>query len=92
MTHTRTHVYVTFANPYLRCDLCHAWVTRWHNNDKCGCNQECWLEPCNHSAGSTSACPSWDPIDGCQCQEVLGRVEHGQPSITGAQQAELSAR
>lgn len=84
-THTRTHVYVTFANPYLICDLCRAWVTRWHNNDKCVCPEECWLEPCSHNAEAVSACPSWSPVDGCQCQQHLGRVDHGEPPADGGE-------
>lgn len=75
-THTRTHVYVTFANPFLVCDLCRQPVPRWHNNDKCGCGEEFWNEPCGDTAGVTSVCPSWSPVDGCQCREHLGRVDH----------------
>lgn len=75
-THTRTHVYVSFANPYLVCELCHQPVPRWHDPDKCGCGGHDWNEPCGHPAGISDTCPSWSPVDGCQCQEVLGRVEH----------------
>lgn len=79
MTHTRTHVYVTFANPFLVCNLCRKPVQRWHTNDKCGCEQECWIEPCSHNAEAVSVCPSWSPVDGCLCQEVLGKVDHTFP-------------
>lgn len=82
-THTRTHVYVTLANPYLVCDLCRWSVPRWHNNTKCGCDETFWNDPCGHTAGITSVCPSWDPVDGCQCKEVLGSVEHPPaPAVT----------
>lgn len=77
MTYTRTHVYVTFANPYLVCGSCRQSVARWHNNDKCGCDGKCWNAPCGKSgADVTSLCPSWSPVDGCQCQQQLGHVDH----------------
>jgi hypothetical protein len=82
MTHTftRTHVFVEFADPYLTCDTCKKWVTAWHNNDQCGCDETWWNEPCGCiRAGTTSVCPSWSPVDGCTCLEVLGRVDHGSP-------------
>ncbi len=66
-THTRTHVYITFANPHLVCDLCRQPAPRWHNNDKCGCAQPCWLDTCRHNAEAVSVCPSWGPVDGCTC-------------------------
>lgn len=86
VTHTRTHVHVTFADPYLQCDQCKAWVDAWHNAEVCGCFNGEWPNlPCGHQAGATSACPSWGPVDGCDCQRVLGHVPHGQPpaSISG---------
>lgn len=69
MTRTRTHVFVGFANPYLVCEICHQPVPRWHNRDKCGCEDEAsfWNEPCGHTAGLIGTCPSWSPVDGCQC-------------------------
>ena len=81
MVHTRTHVYVTVANPHLVCDLCRQPALRWHNDDKCGCDETFWNEPCGcQRAGVTSVCPSWSPVDGCQCKEHLGRVDHAQPN------------
>ena len=86
MTHTRTHTYITFANPYLRCDFCREPVPRWHNNDTCGCGETFWNEPCGHTAGTTSVCPSWSPVDGCQCREHLGHVDHDeQPAAASGQ-------
>lgn len=82
-THTRTHVYVEFANPYLRCDQCKEWVTGFHDPDKCGCDTYTVNVPCCCRSGSTSVCPSWSPVDGCQCQEVLGSVGHA-PAPTPA--------
>lgn len=79
-THTRTHVYITWANPYIQCDQCGQWVTGWHDLDRCGCDENyCWLEPCGHNAEATNVCPSWGPVDGCSCQQHLGRVDHGHP-------------
>ena len=76
VTRTRTHVYIEFANPHLVCDLCRKPVTAWHNSDKCGCDDGFWLDPCDHKAEAVSVCPSWNPVTGCECQEVLGSVEH----------------
>lgn len=77
MTHTRVHVNVMFSDPYLACDACHAWVTGWHDNDRCGCAGTFWNVPCGCTrAGVTSRCPSWSPVDGCRCREHLGYVLH----------------
>lgn len=74
--YTRTHVFISFANPYLVCGQCQGPVPRWHNNDKCGCRERCWNDPCGHVAEAVSVCPSWGPVDGCTCREVLGSVGH----------------
>lgn len=78
MTHTftRTHVFTAFANPYLHCDECDVSVPVWHNNSACGCEENWWNEPCGHTAGIHSACLSWSPVDGCQCEEAYGAVTH----------------
>jgi len=81
-THTRTHVHVTFADPYLTCDQCGEWVDAWHDPQQCGCDDSGWqLLPCGHQAGTTSVCPSWGPVDGCRCQEQLGSVPHKQRTL-----------
>jgi hypothetical protein len=72
MTHTRTHVYVSFANPYLRCIHCGERAEGYHDNERCGCHQESWNVPCEHPVGSISACPSWSPVDGCICEQSHG--------------------
>lgn len=41
-THTRTHVQIEFADPYLTCDQCRAWVTAWHDPSRCGCDESGW--------------------------------------------------
>lgn len=76
MTHTRVHTYVSFANPHLVCGLCRRSVPRWHNNDTCGCDAGWWNNPCGHRAEAVSACPSWDPANGCYCAEALGHIPH----------------
>lgn len=70
-THTRTHVHITFADPYLRCDQCREFVDAWHDPQQCGCDESGWQNlPCEHQAGVTTACPSWGPVDGCTCDPV----------------------
>ncbi|WP_435110138.1 hypothetical protein [Nocardiopsis synnemataformans] len=76
-THTRVHTNITHANPHLRCDECGAAVTGWHNPDPCGCDTTFWNVPCGCvRADATNTCPSWSPIDGCLCPEVLGAPSH----------------
>lgn len=70
-THTTTYNAIEFADPYKVCDVCGKQVTgvlcvtkgRWPNL------------PCEH-IGYTDTCPSWGPVDGCQCLEHLGFVPH----------------
>lgn len=79
-THTRTHVTVDFADPYLICEDCRRSVTGWHHDELCGCDETFWNEPCGcRRAGVTSTCPSWGPVDGCRCQAHLGHVSHDAP-------------
>jgi hypothetical protein len=59
-----------FANPYLACDHCGARVTH-----SLGVTNQ----PCGHHVGFESVCPSWGPVDGCQCVEHLGTRPHGDP-------------
>lgn len=77
MTHTRTHVHVGTANPYLACERCGHWASGFHDPDRCGCDAGYWLVPCRHVTGMTSQCPSWSPVNGCRCREFLGHVVHG---------------
>lgn len=80
MTHTRTHVFVTWFNPYHLCDLCGRWVTGWHDIARCGCADGFnAVMPCGHDANAVDVCPSWGPVDGCRCVEQLGRVDHAVP-------------
>jgi hypothetical protein len=76
MTHTRTHVYVEFANLYLDCEQCHQQAKSWHDPQRCGCDEKHWNMPCGHIAGALSVCPSWGPVDGCTCVALFGYREH----------------
>jgi len=76
MTFVRTHMHSLFANPHLVCDECLHRVIGWHNSDACGCDGSFWSVPCGHRASTTSKCPSWSPIDGCMCKELLSTVPH----------------
>lgn len=77
------HRIIEFANPYLRCDECQAWVTGWHDGQQCSCKAPGWYNaPCGHQAAITSVCPSWGPVDGCCCRSlarVVGKVRHPVP-------------
>lgn len=81
-THTRTHLTITPANPFLACAECGKRAERFHAPD-CGCDREDWPDfseplnfPCGHHADYNDLCPSWGPVDGCQCREHLGYVPH----------------
>lgn len=84
-TRTRTHTTVDAANPYLTCDTCRSQVIGWHSPAKCGCQPitcsrldvGAFNFPCGHTAGAVSVCPSWGPVDGCTCEQLLGSVPHG---------------
>lgn len=69
-THTRTHVHITFADPYKTCNQCGAWVEVFHDATRCGCGEGAdhdFLVPCEHHATYTDVCASWGPVDGCRC-------------------------
>lgn len=92
-TYTRTHVFVTFADPYLACDQCGQRAARWHDPNQCGCGDSGWAnDPCGHRAGVTSACPSWGPVDGCTCVEAFGRSDHGEPQLPAGYDDPLDGR
>lgn len=78
VTHTRTHTFVTFANPYLTCAQCGADAQRFHDPERCGCTGRPWgFDPCGHTADLVSDCKTWNPVDGCLCAaEPLGTVPH----------------
>ena len=78
VTHTETHNVVTPANPFLVCGTCRKPVESFHNERSCGCGDDGRLQlfPCEHHSDYVDTCPSWGPVDGCQCQEHLGHVPH----------------
>lgn len=65
------------ANPYLTCVQCGAWVESFSNAG--GIEGPQVNQPCGHAADYKNMCPSWGPVDGCNCKEDLGRVPHGRP-------------
>lgn len=63
-----THVKVGFANPFLVCESCTLKVPYWHDPVRCGCSEVVFNYPCGHKANVVSLCPSWGPVNGCQCK------------------------
>jgi hypothetical protein len=70
VTHTRTHTFIGFANPFLICDkkTCGKAVPYWHDPDRCGCDLIAYNHPCEHELGTVSKCATWSPVDGCMCE------------------------
>lgn len=79
MTFVRTHTFVSFANPYLRCRACEEWIDGWHDPVKCGCESSTFNHPCRCLSEVENVCPSWSPVDGCTC----GRGAHDEPPVSG---------
>lgn len=70
VTHTRTHVLIGFANPYFICEECRQPVKYHHDAERCWCDDfDYHLHPCRHKADIVSICPSWNPVEGCTCEE-----------------------
>lgn len=68
-TRTRTHLVISPANPFLECARCGRQVEAFHD-DNCGCDESggaLLLMPCMHRSDYRDTCPSWSPVDGCQC-------------------------
>ena len=69
-----TTTVVTYADPYKQCCECGGWVTgAW---DRSG---PLTVLPCGHQGDYRDVCPSWGPVDDCQCVEHLGSREHEVP-------------
>lgn len=83
VTRTRTHLTITPANPFLACEGCGKRAEAFHDRE-CGCDVAGPMNlPCCCIAGYRDLCPSWDPVDGCQCQQhLVGHVPH--PSVLAA--------
>lgn len=79
---TITHTYVAvynerrFADPYCVCEACGGWITGVLDNPG-----RMLVMPCEHDRGFGEVCPSWGPVDGCQCLTMLGHVPHGEPPV-----------
>jgi hypothetical protein len=74
VTHTRTHLTITPANPFLFCAVCFERVEAFHD-DRCGCGIDgpLLLFPCLHDRDYIDDCPSWGPVDGCTCDHTRRR-------------------
>lgn len=71
VTHTRTHHVIYFADPYKQCKQCGQWV-----DGVLDAPGPLMLVPCEHESDYRDLCPSWGPVDGCQCLEQFGAVDH----------------
>lgn len=69
---------IAFADPYKVCNSCGGWVTGVL--DMPGTRL---TVPCEHDRDYSDVCPSWGPVDGCQCADHLGYVPHGEPPRGG---------
>ena len=67
-TSAGTHVVVGFDNPYLVCAKCKARAIYWHDPVRCKCEDNIFNHPCYCEAGTISLCPTWQPIEGCCCE------------------------
>lgn len=67
-TYTRTHNVVTFADPYKKCLKCNGWV-----DGVLDAPGPCVVVPCEHQSEYRDLCPSWGPVDGCECAEYTAR-------------------
>ena len=80
MVHTRVHLTITPANPFLACSACGKRAEEFHDGR---CGEECHLSegpltvfPCGHRGGYDNLCASWGPVDGCRCAAAFGDVPH----------------
>jgi hypothetical protein len=83
VTHTHTHTYTVTvpANPYLVCDWCRGRVEGFIDGEGPARNY-----PCEHKSGYESVCPSWGPVDGCECPK--GSRPHGDPTPAKTEQGQ----
>lgn len=79
-THTKTYNVTTFADPYKKCRQCGGWIT-----GVLAAPGPVILVPCEHQSDYRDVCPSWGPVDGCQCEPI----DHAVPpaSVVGDRQA-----
>lgn len=72
VTHTRTHLTIEPANPWLVCSVCLQRVEGWHDS-ACDCDEpgegRMANLPCWHRGDYADLCPTWGPVDGCTCAE-----------------------
>jgi hypothetical protein len=76
VTHTRTHIVIMPANPFLACSTCGKRAESFHD-DRCGCGETRPMNlPCGDYGAYDYLCPSWGPVDGCRCAEAFGHTPH----------------
>lgn len=70
---------MTFANPYNACTTCGVRVTDYDDNANVPCGHKGFdkpyrdplrphLEWTDHVDAWVSLCPSWGPVNGCECE------------------------
>ena len=74
-TFVRTYTITVPADPYLVCEACGERIEGFFDDAERPTNY-----PCEHEAGYSDLCPSWGPVDGCQCNEHLGYRPHDDPA------------
>lgn len=57
-----------FADPYKKCRKCGGWIDGAF--DGAG---PLTLLPCGHQSDYLDICPSWSPVDGCNCAWYTAR-------------------
>jgi hypothetical protein len=67
VTHTSTYNAIYFADPYKQCIKCERWIIGVL--DKPG---PLVVIPCEHESDYRDVCPSWSPVDGCECIRIFG--------------------
>lgn len=78
-THTSTYTVTEFADPYKVCEQCGGWV-----DGVLDAPGPLIVVPCEHKSDYRSICPSWGPVDGCQCERYgLPHHEHRTNVPTG---------
>jgi hypothetical protein len=63
VTHTRTHMVIRPANPFLACVTCGKRVESFHDG-RCGCGETRPMNlPCGDYGDYRNTCLSWSPVD-----------------------------
>ncbi len=60
-----------FADPYKQCLHCGGWIDGAADSPG-----PLTLIPCGHRCGYRDVCPSWSPVDGCNCAVYTAANPH----------------